>query len=47
MGPPGTGKSTLAMKFATSAAEKGEKVLFLCFDETMGTLVNRDEPAWR
>ncbi|HYF35754.1 MAG TPA: ATPase domain-containing protein, partial [Prosthecobacter sp.] len=28
MGPPGTGKSTLATKFAVSAAERGEKSLF-------------------
>ena len=41
MGPPGTGKSTLAAKFALTAAERGERVLFLCFDETIGTLVNR------
>ena len=41
MGPPGTGKSTLALKFATAAAERGEKVLFLCFDETIGTLTAR------
>jgi circadian clock protein KaiC len=41
MGPPGTGKSTLAMKFASAAAARGEKVLFLCFDETVGTLAGR------
>jgi len=41
MGPPGTGKSTIAIKFARSAAERGEKVLFFIFDETMGTLFNR------
>ena len=41
MGPPGTGKSTLAMKFAVKAAERGEKVLSLTFDETVGTLVGR------
>jgi circadian clock protein KaiC len=41
MGPPGSGKSTLAMKFACVAAAKGENVLFLCFDETIGTLVQR------
>ena len=41
MGPPGTGKSTLAVKFAYEFAKKGEKVLFLCFDETIGTMVNR------
>lgn len=41
MGPPGTGKSTVALKFATAAAERGEKVLFLCFDETVGTIMGR------
>ena len=41
MGPPGTGKSTLALKFAVSAAEKGEKSLLFIFDETIGTLVSR------
>jgi circadian clock protein KaiC len=41
MGPPGTGKSTLALRFAVSAAERGEKALILIFDETTGTLRNR------
>jgi circadian clock protein KaiC len=41
MGPPGTGKSTLAAKFACAAAEGGEGVLVLCFDETIGTLIGR------
>jgi circadian clock protein KaiC len=41
MGPPGTGKSTLALRFAVSAAERGEKALILVFDETTGTLRNR------
>lgn len=41
IGPPGTGKSTVAARFAVSAAERGEKVLFLCFDESMGTLLAR------
>lgn len=41
MGPPGTGKSTLALKFATTAAERGEKVLYMCFDEVIGTVVAR------
>jgi len=41
MGPPGTGKSTLAMKFAIEAAKKGEKVLMFLFDETIQTLVSR------
>ena len=41
MGPPGTGKSTLALRFALSAAERDEKALILIFDETTGTLRNR------
>jgi circadian clock protein KaiC len=43
MGPPGTGKSTLAVKFLLSAAERGEKSLALVFDETTGSLLNRAE----
>ena len=41
MGPPGTGKSTIAIKFALAAAGRGEKSLFFIFDETIDTLVNR------
>ena len=41
MGPPGTGKSTLAIKFALTAAQRGEKTLFFIFDETVGTLTSR------
>lgn len=41
MGPPGTGKSTLALRFAVSAADRGEKALLFIFDETTGTLRNR------
>jgi len=41
MGPPGTGKSTLAVKFALEAAERGESSYFIAFDETVGTLINR------
>ncbi len=41
MGPPGTGKSTLAIQFALVAAKRGEKSLFFCFDETIGTLIGR------
>jgi circadian clock protein KaiC len=43
MGPPGTGKSTLAMKHACEAAARGESVDFFIFDETVGTLVRRGE----
>jgi circadian clock protein KaiC len=41
MGPPGTGKSTLASKFALAAAERGQKAAFFIFDETIGTLMDR------
>ncbi len=41
MGPPGTGKSTLVLKFAHTAAVRGEKVLMLIFDETSDTLLGR------
>ncbi len=41
MGPPGTGKSTLAIKFVLAAAQRGEKTLFFIFDETIGTLLDR------
>lgn len=40
-GPPGTGKSTLALKFALAAAERGEKVLLYTFDESLGILYAR------
>ena len=40
-GPPGTGKSTLALKFALTAAERGEKVALYTFDETLGVLAAR------
>jgi circadian clock protein KaiC len=43
MGPPGTGKSTLAIKFAVAAAERGEKSLFFIFDETLDTFLTRAE----
>ena len=43
LGPPGTGKSTLATRFAVAAAERGEKALFYIFDETVGNLLVRTE----
>jgi circadian clock protein KaiC len=43
MGPPGTGKSTLALKFAHAAAQRGEKVMMFIFDEVTDTLVSRSE----
>lgn len=41
MGPPGTGKSTLALKFAHAAAERGEKSLLFIFDEPEQSLIER------
>jgi circadian clock protein KaiC len=41
MGPPGTGKSTMAIKFALAAAKRGERVCFYIFDETKATLMGR------
>lgn len=41
MGPPGTGKSTIALLFSLVAARHKEKVMFFTFDETVGTLMNR------
>jgi circadian clock protein KaiC len=40
-GPPGTGKSTVALKFALAAAERGEKVAMFSFDESFGVLCAR------
>jgi circadian clock protein KaiC len=40
-GPPGTGKSTLALKFAIAAARRGEKVLLYTFDESLNVLTAR------
>lgn len=40
-GPPGTGKSTLALKFAVAAAKRGEKALLYTFDESLGVLLAR------
>lgn len=41
MGPPGTGKSTLAIQYALAAAVAKEKVLWFIFDETRETLLHR------
>ncbi len=41
MGPPGTGKTTLAIKFAYEAASRKEKVLYFMFDETVATMLSR------
>jgi circadian clock protein KaiC len=41
MGPPGCGKSTLATLVSSVAAQQGERVLFLTFDEVGTTLLAR------
>lgn len=42
-GPPGTGKSTVALKFAIESAKRGEKVALYTFDESLGILFSRAE----
>ncbi|UWZ82598.1 ATPase domain-containing protein [Occallatibacter riparius] len=41
MGPAGTGKSTLALQYACSMAERGEHSLLFTFDETRQTMLAR------
>ena len=41
VGPAGTGKSTLAAQFATSAARRGQRVMMFVFDESPQTLLCR------
>ncbi len=41
MGPPGTGKSTLAVRFVHSVAQRGERAMLFTFDETSAILLNR------
>ena len=43
MGPAGSGKSTVASLFVDAAAKRGEKVMFLAFDESVHTLFDRAE----
>jgi circadian clock protein KaiC len=40
-GPPGAGKSSLALTFAVAAAERGEKVAIYTFDESLPILFAR------
>lgn len=40
-GPPGTGKSTLAMQFAHAALQQGERAALFLFEEALNTLLNR------
>lgn len=41
MGPSGVGKSTLSMRFAQAAIERGERVLYISFDESTRNLKRR------
>jgi circadian clock protein KaiC len=41
MGPAGTGKSSIAFLHAARMAERGEKVLLFCFDETLAIGLSR------
>src|SRR5688572_5676503 len=41
LGPAGAGKSIMALTFAVSAIERGERVAMFVFDEEMGLLVSR------
>lgn len=41
MGPPGTGKSVIAMQFVIAAAQRGEKGAFFAFDEAVTTILAR------
>jgi circadian clock protein KaiC len=41
IGPPGSGKSTIALQFACAAAQRGEHAAFFTFDESRATLLRR------
>lgn len=41
MGPSGSGKSSLAMQFVMAALDRGERALFVTFDEIKGILAKR------
>ncbi len=43
IGPAGAGKSSIASHYAVSAAERGERVVVLLFDENLHTYVQRAE----
>ncbi|MGC2582161.1 MAG: ATPase domain-containing protein [Acidobacteriaceae bacterium] len=40
-GPAGCGKSTIALRYACTAAQRGEKAAIYTFDESLATLVER------
>ncbi len=41
VGPAGCGKSTIALRYAVSSAERGEKAAIFTFDEAVATLLER------
>jgi circadian clock protein KaiC len=41
MGPAGSGKSTVATRYALSAAERGDKAVIYTFDETRAVMLHR------
>jgi circadian clock protein KaiC len=41
IGPAGCGKTTIALRFLTSAAQRGEPSVAFIFEETVGTLISR------
>ncbi|HVL58056.1 MAG TPA: ATPase domain-containing protein [Burkholderiaceae bacterium] len=41
VGPPGTGKSTVALQYAVAAAERGDHSVIFAFDESKATLLER------
>jgi circadian clock protein KaiC len=42
-GPPGTGKSTLAVQFVKAMTDRGERAAMFLFEESFNTLLNRSE----
>ena len=41
LGPAGCGKSTIALSYAVSAAQRNEKAMIFAFDESINTLLDR------
>lgn len=43
IGPAGSGKSTVALSYAVSAAKRGEKAVIFTFDEALATMMERSK----
>lgn len=43
VGPAGCGKSTVALRYAVSSAQRGEKAVIFTFDEALATLIERSK----